>query len=65
VVIVDSPSGIAAALAAGMCCIAVPTDLTRTAVHQTRLDERWIVDDPGRLRTVVERMLAERVEGRE
>jgi HAD superfamily hydrolase (TIGR01509 family) len=65
VVIEDSPSGIAGALAAGMCCIAVPTGLTRAAVHRTRLDERWIVDDPGRLRTVVERMLAERVEGRE
>ena len=62
-VIEDSPSGIAGALAAGMSCIAVPTDLTRAAVHQTRLDARWIVDDPSRLRTVVEQMLAERVEG--
>jgi beta-phosphoglucomutase len=59
VVIEDSPSGIAGALAAGMCCIAVPASLTRAAVHQTRLNERWIVDDPATLRIVVEQMLAE------
>jgi beta-phosphoglucomutase len=57
VVIEDSPSGIAGALAAGMRCIAVPTNLTRATVHQTRLDERWIVDDPATLRIVVEQML--------
>ena len=64
VVIEDSPSGIEGALAAGMRCIAVPTDLTRAAVHQTRLDERWIVDDPGRLREVVAQLLAGAVESR-
>jgi len=53
-VIEDSPSGIGGALAAGMPCIGVPTDLTRTAVHETRLDQRWIVDDPGQLRAVVQ-----------
>jgi HAD superfamily hydrolase (TIGR01509 family) len=57
VVIEDSPSGITGALAAGMQCIAVPTDLTRAAVHQTRLDQRWIVDDPGQLEATAKEML--------
>jgi beta-phosphoglucomutase len=65
VVIEDSPSGIEGALAAGMCCIAVATDLTRAAVHRTRLDEHWIVDDPARLREVVEQVLVGAAEGRE
>jgi beta-phosphoglucomutase len=57
VVIEDSPSGVTGALAAGMYCIAVPTDLTRAAVHQTRLDKRWIVDEPVRLQMVVAQLL--------
>jgi beta-phosphoglucomutase len=57
-VLEDSPSGIGSALAAGMWCIAVASDLTRAAVHRARLlDERWIVDDPRQLAAVVREML--------
>ena len=53
-VIEDSPAGIAAALAAGMRCIAVTTNLTRTRVHESKLlDSSFIVDDPQQLLTVV------------
>jgi beta-phosphoglucomutase len=54
-VIEDSPAGVRAALAAGMMCIAVTTPFTRAAVHeQELLDERWVVDDPEQLLTVVQ-----------
>lgn len=56
-VIEDSPSGVAGALAARMGCIAVPTDLTRAAVHRMQLDKRRIVDDASRLRVIVEQRL--------
>ena len=57
-VIEDSPSGVKAALAAGMWCIAVTTPFTHQAVHAERLlDERWIVDDPAALTAVVQRMV--------
>lgn len=60
-VIEDSPSGVRAALAAGMWCIVVTTPLTRQAIHSERLlDERWIVDDPHTLMHVVRRMITER-----
>lgn len=60
-VIEDSPAGVKAALGAGMWCIAVTTPFTRDAVHAAQLlEDRWIVDDPGRLPNVVRRM----VEGR-
>lgn len=59
-VIEDSPSGIEAALAAEMHCIAVTSAFTRSAVHNSgMLDEAWIVDDPARLLAVVEMKLAE------
>jgi beta-phosphoglucomutase len=62
-VIEDSPTGVKAALAAGMWCIAVTTPFTHKAIHAGRLlDECWIVDDPVTLRTVVQQMMAERRE---
>jgi beta-phosphoglucomutase-like phosphatase (HAD superfamily) len=57
-VIEDSPSGVKAALAAGMWCIAVTTPFTRNALHaEGLLDERWIVDDPDDLLAVVKEMM--------
>ncbi len=60
-VIEDSPSGVKAALAAEMWCISVTTPLTRRQIHDEQLlDERWIVDDPAALMTVVRQMVTER-----
>jgi len=54
-VIEDSPSGVQAALAAGMHCIAVTTPFTRQRLFESGiLDERWIVDDPDTLFDVVQ-----------
>ncbi|MGC8786349.1 MAG: HAD family hydrolase [Anaerolineae bacterium] len=53
-VIEDSLSGVQAALAAGMWCIAVPTPLTSRSIHEAQvLDRRWIVDDPAAVKAVV------------
>lgn len=58
-VIEDSVTGIKAALAAGMRCLAVTTDFTRKAVHDSRLlEEEWIVDDPAGLLEVAKRAMA-------
>ena len=58
-VIEDSATGVKAALAAGMGCIAVTTDYTRKQVHAADLlPKRWIVDDPVDLNTTVQNFLA-------
>ena len=60
-VLEDSPSGVAAATAAGMWCIAVTTSFTRNGVHkQALLPSQWIVDEPEQVMGVVGRMLEER-----
>ncbi len=57
-VIEDTLAGVRAALAAGMRCIAVPSSLTREEVHAGgALEERWIVDDTGRLLETVQGLL--------
>ncbi|MGO9612765.1 MAG: HAD family hydrolase [Dissulfurispiraceae bacterium] len=60
-VLEDSPSGIKAALTAGMACIAVTNPFTRQVVHEAGLLEAaWIVDEPESLHDVVARMLHEK-----
>ena len=60
-VIEDSPTGVQAALAAGMVCIAVSTPFTQKALHASKLlEDRWIVDDPVTLPAVVGTMMAEK-----
>ncbi len=58
-VIEDSPTGVKAALAAGMACIAVSTPFTKQSLHAAGIiDDRFIVDDPDTLLAVVEQMMA-------
>lgn len=57
-VIEDSPTGLKAALAAGMGCIAVTTDFTRKNIHESKLlDNRWVVDDPANLKPTAKRYI--------
>ena len=61
IVLEDSPSGVRAAVAAGMWCVAVTTPFTKEGVHALGLlEERWIVDDPSRVVDVVREMIVER-----
>ena len=53
-VLEDSPTGVEAAIGAGMWCIAVTTPFTRDGVHkQALLPPEWIVDDPEQVSEVV------------
>ncbi len=58
-VIEDSPSGVKSALLAGMTCIAVTTDFTRSGIHtENLLDKKLIIDDPIALDAVAQAILA-------
>ena len=60
-VIEDSPAGVRAAMAADMSCIVVTTPFTRKTIHEQHLlNERWVVDDPTTLLSVVREMIKEK-----
>ncbi len=55
----DSVPGLKAALTAGLRCLAVTTDFTRKSVHASGLlEDRWIVDDLTKLRTVADEAIS-------
>lgn len=59
-VLEDSPSGVKAALAAGMHCIAVTTPFTKESIPASGLlEERWIVQDPSLVHEVIRKKLDE------
>ena len=54
----DSPSGVQAALAAGVNVFAVSTPFTKEALHREKLlPEEQIIDDPSQLASVLERFM--------
>lgn len=54
-VLEDSPSGVRAAVAAGMACIAVATSFTLSGIRELGLlEERWIVEESGDALQVVQ-----------
>lgn len=58
-VIEDSLSGVKAALAADMFCIAVTTDFTHKAVQESGiLEDRWIVPEPRQLLGIAENVIS-------
>lgn len=58
--IFTAESGLDTPLAAGMSCVTVTTEFTRTAVHESGLlDDRLIVDIPSELPSVVEQLIDE------
>lgn len=62
-VIEDSPSGIEAALAAGMKVVAVATPFTKQRLHESRLlPPELIVDDPALVAAVVARVIGQQAE---
>lgn len=58
IAIEDSPTGIRAALAAGMSCVAIANPFTEAPLRsQPYLDQQWVVYDRSRLDEVVDRRI--------